>query len=258
MLSCRLRTHACAWVTLVCITALGCNGAPTRIEPAKYRDHFGQELGEETITEESVGREQMLNRRAQLELRGAAVVPIESNLEVGAGAGIKGEIETFKNLFFGVSFDWSHLETDKQIADSVNALDTAALLNADPTELFESLDRYNFLLLFDYDVPLAKSFSFRFGAGLGLALITFDEGRNPDNVSPPGYDLEPFVAFLFRPSIDFRWQVWEHGYLTAGASYDFIPTGNIEISPAKGDRSEVNGSVNFSTINLGGAWVFEW
>jgi hypothetical protein len=245
------------WVALVCLAALGCNGAPRPIEPPEFRDDFGEELGETEITEESVGREQMLKRRTQVELRAGVVSPIESNLDPGGGVGIKGEIETFKNLYFGLSFDFAHLESDEQISDNVQNANVSALLNADPTELFESLDRYNILALFDYDVPLVKNFSFRFGVGAGLAIITFDEGKNSD-VFLGGYDVEPFYSFVLRPAIDFRLQVWEHGYVAVGASFDFLPSGKIEIKPGDEDRSEVDESVNFSSLNAGVAWVFEW
>jgi hypothetical protein len=245
------------WALLVTFAGQGCESTPRRVEPPTHRDDFGEPLDEAPITEESVAETQMLGGgRGQVEIRGGIVVPVESNFEVGPGLGIKGELEVFKKLFMGLSFDWSHHEADEQIKDSVVNGDVGELLGADPTELFESLDRYNILAVVDYDYGLTKNFFFRFGLGVGLAMVFGDEGDNADSFVDD-YEIEPFFHVLVRPAIDFRYKVWEHGYIAVQASYDFIPQDQIEVHFLKED-SEVDEDINFSSFNLSLAWVFEF
>ena len=54
----------------------------------------------------------MLHRRTQFEIWSGAVIPTgffaSNSFEVGPGAGFKASIETSKDLFVGVEFDWAN------------------------------------------------------------------------------------------------------------------------------------------------------
>jgi hypothetical protein len=255
-MSCRLWILPAAWVSFSLAALSGCGGRQ-RLEPEPPLDHFGAEFGD-PITEESVSETQMLGRRTQLQLFSRAYIPVESDFEVAGGVGLKAEIEVAKNLYMGMSFDWLRMFTKDRISDIDNP---GELLSAEPAQLFSKLDRYNFLFLFDYDIPLARHFlgddrplNFRLGTGVGMLYIDGDAAES-DFIS--SFDIEPYAAFLLRPSLEFVWAFSEVVHLSLGMSYDFTPEGTIDIE-FLGERSEVDEDINFSTFNVGAGLVFEW
>lgn len=256
MVSCRLQAYANVWVAVLFSTLVGCAAPPRQLEPARYTDDFGETMDTELITEESVGATQMLHQRARLEPYARAVIPFDSNFDPGSAIGFKAQIEVQKHLFIGFNFDWVHLESDDDISDAVN---NGNLLSVDATEFYESMDRFNILAGFDYEFELTDAFikpdkalTLDLGLGAGLTIITGDEA---DSAFISSFDLEPFFSFILRPSATLNWHVTENGFWTLGASFDWVPEGNIDID-FLGERSQVDDDIDFSSFNIGMGFQF--
>lgn len=269
MFPCRSCLRARAWVPFVLLSVLGCESGPQRIDPPELKDDFGGSLEPKPITEESVGETQMLYRRSQFELRGMAVVPTgffeKNDFDVGVGGGMKAALEMSKNFFLGFSFDYMALEQGKGVADVVNSPN--GLLNLRPDQLYDNIERFNFLFVGDYDFTLAKSFigdktplKLRLGGGLGATLIDGDvDSFLEDQIAAAGstVDTVPYVGFLGRLGIQLRWQLHQNVLLMTGVEYDFVYPFEIEIKVDR-QRSTVNGDIDFGSINLGAGIVFEF
>ena len=252
MPSCRLWTHT-TWVAFVVLAVFGCQ-SPERIEPPQYRDDFGRDVSDEPITESSVSEEQMLHRRAQIEIRAIGAVPVdESDLEAGAGAGVKASIEVQKNIYLGLAFDWARFDID---ADDLSS--PSGLANAGPLQRYEYIDRYNILFTFDHDIVLSRNFiredsplMFRWGFGPGVFIAA-----GPEEEALAG-DLVTFVQFLLRGEVGLRWQLAPWAIVSLGGAFDFVPEDNIEVNFGNDVRA-VEGKVNFSTFNVVGGLTFQF
>ncbi|MBI4605785.1 MAG: hypothetical protein HY721_27785 [Planctomycetes bacterium] len=258
-----------AWIPIVLVASLGCETAPQRLEPPELKDDFGSSLETRPITEESVGETQMLHRRVQLELKGAAAIPTgffqDNGFEVGASAGAKGEIELVKDFFLGLSFDYVTMEQGDGVSDVLS--NPLSLSGVEPDQLYDTIDRYNFLAVADYDWTLARSFlvekaplKFRLGGGLGATVVDGEvDSSLEDQIKAAGGDIEtvPYVGFLARASAGVRWQVLPTMLLFAEVSLDFVYPFEIEIRLNR-VRSTVDGDIDFGSVNLGGGVAFEF
>jgi hypothetical protein len=268
MLACRPWSLALPWVLVGLWTLAGCNGSADvrdepagavsdsgpvdRVDPPVYEDDLGQPVGREPITESTVGETQMLKRRLLLELRAGASVPLptyeDNEFTPGPLLGLKVELETVKNLYFGLSFDWASQGVDEDVSAVVS--DPEQLPGVGPDQLFERLDRFNFLALFDYDIVLVKDtvdkdtpLMFRFGAGAGLVII---DGTEDPQVS---FDIKTFYGFLLRPAVGLRWQFHPDILVFGELSYDFVFPNDI-YAKVDGEDSKIEGDVDFGSLNL--------
>jgi len=265
-MSSRFRLPA-RWL-FVLLPALGCESTQRRLEPPELEDDFGATLETAPITEESVGETQMLHRRVQLEAKGMAVIPTgffaSNGFEVGPGAGVKAGIETGKNFFLGLSFDWAHWDQSEGVSQITSP---GALTSVRPDQLYEQLDKLNFLLNGDYDWTLAKSFlaedkplKLRFGAGMGLAWVTGDiDPFLKQQAAAVGSDvgIQDYFGFLLRLAASLRWQLTDHVVVFGEAGWDLVSPFSIEVN-VDGQRSQVGGDIDFGSIGLGGGIMFEF
>jgi hypothetical protein len=222
------------------------------VEPAAFTDDLGEPVAREPLTESTVGETQMLKRRLLLEVRGGVSVPLptyeDNEFTPGPFAGVKLELETVKNLYFGISFDWAEQGVDEDVSTVVD--DPEQLPGVGPDQLFERLDRYSILAVFDYDIVLMRDtidkdtpFMFRFGAGAGLIII---DGTEDPQVS---FDIKTFYGFLFRPAVGLRWQFHPSILAFCEVSYDFVIPNDI-YAEVDGEDVRIDGDVDFGTLNL--------
>lgn len=219
----------------------------------RHQDDFGDPIAwEEDVDEKEFLRTYMTHRRAQGEVRGTLGVPLDGAFELAYGAGGKFEIEIFKDLYTG-------LEVDYIVQEVNSASGLGGLAGREAVDFYDALERYNVLVVFDYDFPLAVptddigELTIRVGLGLGVTMIQGDENQS----ALQEFDLETVYSFLARPTVEARWRVWEHGHVVAGIGYDFVAANHIEIDTA-GDRREVDGDIQFDTLNLFLGFAFEW
>jgi hypothetical protein len=258
MASSEPRASALLWLAFLSLSVVACQSTPRHLDPAEYTDDFGDSIGTEQIDEDSIGAQQMLHRRTRIEPYLRAVVPFESNFDVGSAIGARASIEVQKHLFVGGAFDWVHMSTADDIENAGGGGVTLAATES--SELYTELDRFNFLGTFDYDIHLADEFllansplTLGLGFGAGLTIVTGDEAQGLIS----RFDLEPYFGPVFRPSADFRWQLAEQGFFTLNLSFDWVPTDEIEID-FLGERREVDDPINFSTFNIGLGYTFEF
>ena len=271
MPACRPWSLALPWVAVALWTLTGCSGtgevrdepyeydAPPpasdvtyRVDPPIYTDDLGEPVAREPITASSVGETQMLKRRMLFELRGGVSVPLptyeDNDFTLGPLLGAKIELETVKNLFFGLSFDWAEQDVDNGVSSVVS--NPEQLPGVGPDQLFELLDRYNILAVFDYDIVLVKDtidkdtpLLFRFGAGAGLTII---DGKEDPQVN---FDIKTFYGFLFRPAVGLRWQFHPNILVFGELSYDFVIPNRI-YADVNGEDVRVDGTIDFGSLNL--------
>jgi hypothetical protein len=265
----RSRSLALAWVAVALSQLAGCSGTAverearddavpppadtsTGIDDPVYTDDLGQPVGREPIDESTVGETEMLKRRLLFELRGGASVPLpyfeDNEFTPGPLLGFKLELETVKNLYFGLSFDWSQQDVDEGVSSIV--VDPDQLPGVGPDQLFDQTTRYNVLAVFDYDIVLVQDtigkdtpFMFRFGAGAGLVVI---DGEEDPQVA---FDIKTFYGFALRPAVGLRWQFHPNILAFTELSYDFVFPDEIE-ARISGEDSTIDGDVDFATLNL--------
>ena len=260
---CRRCSQALLWVPIVLLSVLGCESAQRRLEPPEWRDDFGSSLETDPITDRSVAETQMLHRRTQLEVWSGAVFPTgffaNNSFEVGPGVGFKASIETSKNLFVGVEFDWANW----QQGDGATKDDTEGLESLRPDQLFDELNRFNMLLVSDYDWMITKSFieegkplKLRLGGGLGATVI--DGSIDPDIQVPDStVSIPTQTFFLARIAASLRWQLNDDILVFTSLDYDFVAPFGINVE-RNANRNEVSGDIDFGSISLGCGVVFEF
>jgi len=246
----------CAWIiglSLVSMTS-SCR-SPDTIESPDYEDDFGATVEyDEPITEETVGSSSMLHRRAQAEIAGGIALPMESDFGSGPAATGKFAIEIQKNLYMGLTLGWQNF----------SAGGSGTLGARSGAEFYESLDRYIIMGHFDYDLVLNDALLddpkreygdlvARFGLAAGLAIIVGDE----DTSDVADFDIDPLYSLVLRPGTELRWQIWEHGSVFAGVSYDWVAENRIDIDIA-GESREVDDDINFDSINAMVGFSFVW
>lgn len=248
------------------VTVIGCVSTVKPLDPPEHRDDFGIPTETQPITSESVSETQMLHRRTQIEVKGHAVIPtgfFQSNsFEVGPGVGMKAGIEVAKNFFANFSFDYAHITQGDGVSE-VSPGNPAALGDIEPDQFYKELHRYNFLIGLDHDWTIAKSFitdssplKLRLGGGAGLTVI---EGELDSllKASDPSMRIIDYYGFLLRLGGSVRWEVTDQFILFAEAGYDLVAPFTIEIKQS-GQRSELDGDIDFGSINIGAGIAFQF
>lgn len=267
MFQCRSSTRVLSWIPFALAALVSCQSSPQRLDPPDLKDDFGDALEHQPITAETVGEREMLHRRWQLDLKGQAVFPTgffqSNNFEIGPSFGFKAAIETEKDLFIGIDFDWARIEQK----DGIGGVSPSQLGSAEPDQLFDHFDRYNVLLSANYDLTIAKSFmvdkhplKWRFGVGIGGTLIdgTVDSDlKDQFSASGQTIKLQPYAGFCARFGTGLRWYLTESTILFSEVSYDFVYPFTMEVVINR-DRSEVDGDIDFGAVNLGLGVAFEF
>lgn len=245
----RVLIHGLLWISIASLVLPGCQTTQTEIPEPRLEDDFGEFTTPERITEESVHRKEMLRQRAQLELALGGAFPFsifdpsEDPLTDPAPI-VRGKFsfEAFKDLFFSLSADWAQFDVD----DPAEAAEDYQIQNLD------EYDKLDFLLGFDYDIPLfddADSIIFRFGLAAGVVWV-----MPHDRIATPR-EVEDFFQFVLRPAIGLRYPVTDHLLLFGELSYDWVPERSLvttESERISGERP-VFGS---GAVWFGLAW--EW
>jgi hypothetical protein len=251
-------------------TVIGCVSTVKPLDPPEHRDDFGIPTETQPITAESVSETQMLHRRTQIEVKGHAVIPtgfFQSNsFEVGPGVGMKAGIEVAKDFFANFSFDYAHIKQGDGVSE-VAPGDPDSLGGIEPDQLYEEFDRFNFLIGLDHDWTVAKTFitdgsplKLRLGGGAGLTVIEGEvDSFLKSQIEAAGSDIEliDYYGFLLRISGSARWEVTDQFILFVEAGYDLVAPFTIEIKSG-GQRSEVDGDIDFGAINLGAGIAFQF
>ncbi len=206
------------WILALTLSMAGCQSAPEQITSKSVSDDFGEVLpNQEEITVESVQNKEMLHQRAQAELRlgpSFAFDLFDPGRDPHTNTGIQGggklQLETAKNVYMGLSFDF-----------------TDALVTSDPgapdQEIFAlgGYDRLSVLGTVDWDIPVNDNpdgLILRLGMGVGMCVIDFTP-------APDWQDgkIDDLYQIMFRPSIGLRYPVSEHLLLFSELTYDIVP-----------------------------------
>lgn len=249
----RSRLHGFVWVFLAALWMQGCQARTARmqeIQPPGIEDTFG-DLEQELITEDSIFDAEMIRQRAQFEMRFGGTFPfgivrpgVDSETDPGFSLGGKFSIEAYKNLFLGVSADWT--------AHNVNE-PPGGVAGDNQIQIIDNYDQFNFLLTADYDIPLTltgawEGLIFRLGGGMGITWVKFTE-------RPGTRNIESWIQFNFRPSVALRYPIYENVLLFTEASYNVIPERGLETTES--ERVEGERPV-FSGFSLWLGVAFEW
>ncbi len=266
---CRSRAFLITWAATLFLGLAGCRNTPRRLAPPDLKDDFGSSLETQPITAESVSEKQMLHRRWQLEVKPRVSIPTgffeDNGFEIGPGIGVKAQIETEKNLFVGFEFDYGTWRQGDGIKDPLGS--PTSLAGVKPDQFYDDVERFDFLLAVDYDWTLAKNFitrgdplKLRFGGGLGATLVEGDVDPFLDEqFKAAGSDIEivPFVGLLARLAVGLRWQVHDNVIVFIESSYDLVAPFTMEVRINR-DRSEVDGNIDFGSINFATGVAFEF
>ena len=115
MLVSRDAIRAFGWILVLTLSMVGCQGAPEQILSKGFTDDFGGDVPtREEITVESVQDKEMLHQRAQAEFRLGSTFPFDlfdpghdPYTNIGVVGGGKFQLEISKNIYMGLSFDWT-------------------------------------------------------------------------------------------------------------------------------------------------------
>lgn len=257
----RRAQRAILWiVSAAAFAALSsCAGTPGRLNSAPTgTPRISQPFEDEDveagppITPRTVSETMMLHRNVRAEAYAGMYMP-SGELEVGPMAGVRGDIEAAKNVFWGVSFDWGNQTIGDLPAGSIT----------EPEQHYEEIDRYNFLVNLAYDWVLVRELwredaplSLRLGLGVGGSLI-----RGPTQeslrLSPGGVKVMDYWGLLVRPALDLHWRVTPQARVLFGAGFDFLYPDWIQERRA-GKVYDVEGSVAFSTFFVRAGFFLEF
>jgi hypothetical protein len=212
------------WILALTLSMAGCQSAPEQITSKSISDDFGEVLpNQEEITVESVQNKEMLHQRTQFELRlGPAFAfdladpgrnPYTDSVIQG---GAKLQIERAKNIYWGLSFDWTDALT---VADP----STGATVVEDEIFAVKGYDRLSVLGTVDWDIPVSEDpdgLLLRLGVGIGMCVIDFT--KSDEWLAEDG-KIEDIYQIMFRPSIGLRYPVSEHLLIFSELSYDIVP-----------------------------------
>ncbi len=226
MLVSRDAMRAFGLILLLALSMVGCQSAPEQIVSKVETDDFGGVLpNKEEITVESVQKAEMMHRRAQAEFRLGPSFPFDladpgrdPHTKIGIAGGGKLQLETAKNIYMGLSVDWT---------DNVVEANTGGI--GEQIFAVRGYDRLSVLGTLDYDIPLTEDSDgllLRMGVGIGMTVIDF-------NTLPDFQDNESFTKIedvyqiMIRPSIGLRLPVSENLLIFSELSYDIVPERRI-------------------------------
>mgnify|MGYP001217772931 CR=1 FL=1 len=211
------------WILALTLSMAGCQSAPEQITSKDVSDDFGEVLpNQEEITVESVQNKEMLHQRAQVEFRlGPAFAfdlfdPLRdahtdaASIKGLGQIGSKLQLETAKNIYMGLSVDW----TDANVDDNTSGL-------GEQIFAVKGYDRLSVLGTIDYDIPINDNpdgLILRLGMGVGMCFVDFNSAPNFSNDT-----IEDIYQIMFRPSIGLRYPISEHLLLFSELSYDIVP-----------------------------------
>ena len=226
MLVSRDAMRAFGLILLLALSMVGCQSAPEQIASKVETDDFGGVLpNKEEITVESVQKAEMMHQRAQAELRLGPSFPFDladpgrdPHINIGLAGGGKLQLETAKNIYMGLSVDWT---------DNVVEANTSGI--GEQIFAVRGYDRLSVLGTLDYDIPLTEDSDgllLRMGMGIGMTFIDFN--TLPSFTSNPQFGkIEDVYQIMFRPSIGLRLPVSENLLLFSELSYDIVPERRI-------------------------------
>ena len=246
-------------VATVAVVGLGsgCQTAPP------YTDFASEEE-----LEAQLNRTEMIHRYARVEFKGGGVFPFDTDMEPGAGFAIKGSLEAFKNVFFGIEYGYFEQDIDETLEDFQDVFNVdpargeALALGADAEQWLTGFDRHNILLTADYYIPLGDAWGlytpiFRTGLGLGAVVVVGDEIAT--GTLAADIDARTYVGFLVRPSLGIYFPVLENIQLFAEGALDLNLGGNLTIDgELVGRRTTIEDRVDFSAISVLGGLTFVW
>ena len=206
------------WILALTLSMAGCQSAPEQITSKDVSDDFGEVLpNQEEITVESVQNKEMLHQRAQAEFRLGPAFAFDlfdpgrdPHTDVGILGGGKLQLETAKNIYMGLSVDWT---------DAIIEQNTAGL--GEQIFAVKGYDRLSVLGTIDYDIPINDNpdgLILRLGMGVGMCFVDFNSAPNFSNDT-----IEDIYQIMFRPSIGLRYPVSEHLLLFSELTYDIVP-----------------------------------
>jgi hypothetical protein len=210
----------------------------------------------------------MLHQRARVEFKGGFNFPFDTDIEPGSGVGIKGSIERFKNLYFGLEYNYFYNTIDETVAEFQDLFETDPVraqreaLGADPEQWLKHLSRHNILFTADYEIPLGDALGaytpvFRFGLGLGAVLV---DGREiSSNNFADDVDVRFFAMFLARPEIAFHFPLHKNVQLFIEGDLELTPDGELVVEgDLFGRRTRIEDDVNFSAASVFGGVSVNW
>ena len=206
------------WILALTLSMAGCQSAPEQITSKDVSDDFGEVLpNQEEITVESVQNKEMLHQRAQVEFRLGPAFAFDlfdpgrdPHTDVGILGGGKLQLETAKNIYMGLSVDWT---------DAIVEQNTSGL--GEQIFAVKGYDRLSVLGTIDYDIPINDNpdgLILRLGMGVGMCFVDFNSAPNFSNDT-----IEDIYQIMFRPSIGLRYPVSEHLLLFSELTYDIVP-----------------------------------
>ena len=237
MLVSRDAMRAFGLILLLALSMVGCQSAPEQIASKVETDDFGGVLpNKEDITVESVQKAEMMHQRAQAEFRLGPSFPFDlfdpgrdPFTKIGIVGGGKLQLETAKDIYMGLSVDW----TDNVIEEQPPGLGlrdpaTGNFIVGPSEQIFavRGYDRLSVLGTVDYDIPLtedSEGLLLRMGMGIGMTFIDFN--TDPDRFN--GEKIEDVYQIMFRPSIGLRLPVSENLLIFSELSYDIVPERRI-------------------------------
>ncbi|MEC7922941.1 MAG: hypothetical protein VX496_06025, partial [Planctomycetota bacterium] len=159
------------WILALTLSMAGCQSAPEQITSKDVSDDFGEVLpNQEEITVESVQSKEMLHQRAQAEFRLGPAFAFDlfdpgrdPHTDVGILGGGKLQLETAKNIYMGLSVDWT---------DALVEQNTAGL--GEQIFAVRGYDRLSVLGTIDYDIPInddPDGLILRLGMGVGMCFV---------------------------------------------------------------------------------------
>ena len=226
------------WILALTLSMAGCQSAPEQITSKDVSDDFGEVLpNQEEITVESVQNKEMLHQRAQAEFRLGPAFAFDlfdpgrnPHTDVGIQGGGKLQLETAKNIYMGLSVDF----TDALVAGNTGTIDEQIFA-------VKGYDRLSVLGTVDWDIPVTANpdgLILRLGLGIGMCVLDFTPADGWD-VAADG-KIEDIYQIMFRPTIGLRYPVSEHLLLFSELNYDIVPErsmGTSEFLEVEGPRA---------------------
>ena len=226
MLVSRDAMRAFGLILLLALSMVGCQSAPEQIVSKVETDDFGGVLpNKEEITIESVQKAEMMHRRAQAEFRLGPSFPFDladpgrdPHTKIGIAGGGKLQLETAKNIYMGLSVDWT---------DNIVEANTGGI--GEQIFAVRGYDRLSVLGTLDYDIPLTEDSDgllLRMGLGIGMTVVDFNTVPSFSQ-NPLFGKIEDVYQIMIRPSIGLRLPVSENLLIFSELSYDIVPERRI-------------------------------